>query len=187
VPSSQQPSPSTPPSFNAPPSSPSPRASTSAFQPRRSSLVIPPSSPAPAASPPRSETPEGDGLVQYLRYYDYPVELRPSFSTILGGLIPDFVDTNPASPIRVVIVENPEHRIPENGEKPESFITAAVIDSHSYRRISAFLPKCIAKDEGRRVVRGSVACYMSTWVSLLYSNDTFYHVNFPASSFWQSR
>jgi hypothetical protein len=174
------------PSFAAPPSSPSPRASTTALQPQTSSFVIPPSSPAPAASALRSETPEGDDLVQYLRYYDYPVELRPSFSTILGGLIPDFVDTDPSSPIRIVIVENPEQRIPDNGEKPESFITAAVIDVHSFGRISAVFPKCIAKNEERQVVRGSVACYLSTWVSL-YLNDKFYHVNLPASSFWQSR
>ena len=172
--------------FVNPPSSPSPRASTSALQPQTSPFVIPSLSPAPAASPLRPETPEGVELVKYLRYYDYPVELKPSFSTILGGLIPDFVDTNPSSPIRVIIVENPQQRIPDNGEKPESYITAAVIDAPSFGRISAIFPKCIAKNEERQAVRGSVACYISTWVSL-YSNDKFYRVNLPASSFWQSR
>jgi len=121
---------------------------------------------------------EGDELVQYLRHCDYRVELIPNFSTILGGLIPDFVDTAPTSPIRVIIVENPEHRIPDNGEKPESFISAVVIDMHSFGRISAAFPKCIAKDEERQVAQGSVACYMSTWVSL-YSNDKFIMLTRP--------
>jgi len=184
-------------SFTAPPSSPLPRASIPAFQLPMSSFANPPSSPAhtetpprspslapadthmrspspaPAGSAPRPETPEGDRLIQYLRDHDYPFELQSNLPQISEGLIPELVATDPTGAIRVVFVENPEHRIPEQGDKPESFITKTAIDALTFRRIFAMFPKCIAKIEDPEATKDSVACYMSTWVSL-YSKDKFY-------------
>ena len=182
--------PSSPAPADTPPRSPSPApADTPPRSPSPAPADTPMRSPppAPADSPLRPGTPEGDQLIEYLRYYDYPLDLQANCCQISGGLIPKLVGADPAGAIRVVFVENPEHRIPDNPEHqipdnedkpedkpPESFITKTTIEAQFFQRISTILPKCIAKIQDPEAKPGLVACYISTWVSL-YSNDKFYH------------
>jgi len=107
---------------------------------------------------------EGDLFVEFLRRHDFKVELRPTHSGIVGGLINGFDPAAVLKRTRVIFVENPEHVLPEGDISSWAYISEAALDKFTFERIRAAFPNSIRR-VNRREVKPQVACIISTWVS----------------------
>lgn len=120
-------------------------------------------SPHATPLPTPSSAVEEDELVAYLRQHPFPTEVRSALSTIVGGLVPGVAKVVPPRPLHVIVVENPEHRLPTPGEPKGAFLSETILDAFTFERISAAFPRCIRNDGING--KGEVRCLISSWVS----------------------
>jgi hypothetical protein len=115
-----------------------------------------------------------DDLVSSLQRNPLPNELKPIFSSIKGGLLKNLGQINPPHPLRVLIVENPEHRVQDTTvEGP--FLSFGFLDTDDYERISEAIPQSIRKL--KICDNGQVKCLIATWVSRRFIVIYFYPIN----------
>ncbi|KIM37238.1 hypothetical protein M413DRAFT_13424 [Hebeloma cylindrosporum] len=152
-------------SFHIPPASVPPSGSSTSL-----SFPCPPplAQPRSLSIPPRSQASldqgavEQDPMVAYLRQHRFPVEVRAAFSAIVGGLVPGVERIVPRRPVRVLLVENPEHYIIDGS--PGAFLSEASLHPAAFERIIEAFPRSVRRIETDSP--GDIKCLIPSWIFL---------------------
>lgn len=88
----------------------------------------------------------GESLVPYLTQHHFQIQILPSFSQIVGGLIPGFkASAQPTNLLQVVFVEVPDQRLNNHLEVDRAYVTTTAVDGKIYDILYEAVPESISR------------------------------------------
>ena len=121
----------------------------------------------------------GKSLVPYLTQHHFEIQILPSFSQIVGGLIPGFKAlVQPTNLLQVVFVEVPDQRLEGHLEFNRVYITETDVDGEIYNILHQAVPGSISRitKSKRNQVTECVPVIMASYVcAYTLKNDLYSH------------